>query len=251
MSGHEHNLHNVDGAEAFSIGLVLNSTELVPRLTGAYLTSLVRQREAPKSLWPMVRLGDYCTRIFNPPRFKRPYVADPELGVPYVTGAGMMRFGATGVKYLSKYMADLPEYQVKTGWVCVTDSGTIGNTIIVPPHMEGWAITNNVIRIIPKEELHVGYVYAYLTTPEGQAALTHNTYGSVIDHIEPHHVEDMRIPWPDKEIRDAIGSQVVHAEQMKAEAQKLLVEAKAVMQEKLYGYTSAEDDSGEEMVDPA
>ena len=157
-----------------------------------------------------------------------------------------MKFGAAALKYLSKFMPDIKDYQVETGGVCVTDSGTIGNTIIVPPHMNGWAITNNVIRIIPKADLHVGYVYAYLTSEEGQAALTQNTYGSVIDHIEPHHVEKILIPWAPKEVRDNIGERVVQAEQMKAEAQKLLVEAKSIMQEHLYGRTARIPQSDDE-----
>ena len=229
-----------------SKGIVLQGTQLVPRLTGAYLTSLITAAEAIKTLWPSERLGDHCAQIFNPPRFKRPYVDDPALGVPYVTGAGMMKLGATSVKYLSKFMPDLTEYQVKAGWVCVTDSGTIGNTIIVPPHMEDWAVTNNVIRIIPREDLHVGYVYAFLTSKEGQSALTQNTYGSVIDHIEPHHVENVRIPWPPKEIRDAIGAKVVRAEQMKAEAQTLLATARELMQRELYGAAPEHTDVDDE-----
>jgi len=61
--------------------------------------------------------------------------------------------------------------------------------------MNGMACTEDVLRIIPDEKkVQPGYVYAYLSTKFGLPLVVSGTYGSIITHLEPHHIADLPVP---------------------------------------------------------
>ena len=43
-------------------------------------------------------------------------------------------------------------------------------------------------RILP------GYLYAFLSSKFGESLVVGGTYGAIIQHIEPHHIADLRVP---------------------------------------------------------
>lgn len=192
--------------------------------TGAARTALTNKGH---SISP---LGQVVKEVFNPPRFKRVRVQGLEHGVPYLTGAQMMEARPPKTSFISRTETkNLERYIVQRDWLLITDSGTIGLVTYVLGDLEGCAITNNVIRVVPDETKALpGYIYAYLTSPEGQELIKSYTYGSVINHIEPHHVRELPIPLPPLEVQRPIHDKVHKAFHDRAEANKALDNADAL-----------------------
>lgn len=180
--------------------------------------------------YPVVKIGDVVREVFNPPRFKRVRVQGDDHGVPYLTGAQMMEARPPRSSFISRSETkDLQRYLVQRDWLLITDSGTIGLVTYVMGDLEGCAITNNVIRVVPNPERALpGYIYAYLTSPEGQELIKANTYGSVINHIEPHHVYQLPMPLPPLEVQQAIHDKVHKAFVDRAAANIALADADAM-----------------------
>lgn len=143
-------------------------------------------------------LGEATERIFIPPRFKRIYVGRDH-GVPFLQGRHLPQFQPTDVKYLSRLAQKrLEVWIIKAGWVLVTCSGTIGRVTIAPKQWGEWAASQHIMRIVPRADsgCPAGYLYAFLSSPEGQAQLTSTIYGAVVDEITEAHARSILIPVP-------------------------------------------------------
>ena len=156
---------------------------------------------------PVQPLGEVTDKIFIPPRFKRIYVKE-EYGIPFLQGRHIPQFQPTDVKYLSKTAQKRLElWIIKSGWVLVTCSGTIGRVTVAPKHWDGWAASQHIMRIIPKEDSPCpsGYLYAFLSSPIGQVQLTSTIYGAVVDEITEDHARGIMVPIPkSKEHRELV-----------------------------------------------
>lgn len=147
-----------------------------------------------------VRLEDAVEKIFFPGRFKRSYVADPSLGIRFLGGTNITQLLPTNPKYLAKSFKRLDEFLVKPGWLLVTRSGTTGVVSSVPAAWDGWAISEHVIRIVPKEDGLPGeYIEAFLRSDAGQQLLSQGIFGSVINEISPEFIGSLSIPVPNDE----------------------------------------------------
>jgi type I restriction enzyme S subunit len=110
----------------------------------------------------------------------------------------------------------------------MTRSGTIGRTAFVRGEMDGMAASDDVIRIIPDESaIRPGYLFVFLTAAPAQAMIGQKTYGSVVQHIEPHHIADLPVPLPEAAFQERIHALVDGAAAARTEATCLLDEAGA------------------------
>lgn len=157
------------------------------------------------------RLGDVADRIFMPPRSRRVYVPE-EYGIPFLQGSHLPHFRPAGLKYVSKYAhANIDEWRIKSGWVLVTRSGTIGRVAVALDQWDDWAASEHIIRIVPETDGQCSpwYIAAWLSSPLGQAQFN-AIYGAVVDELTPEHVADILIPVPEterqREIVDAIST---------------------------------------------
>lgn len=132
----------------------------------------------------------------QPSIFKRCYVDDEAHGVPYLTGAALLEARPPKSAFLSRSRTgNLHELYAQPGTVLITDSGTIGRVVFVTEDYRGWATTNNAIRLHQTQaEWPIEYLYVCLQSELGQYLLTRSTYGSVVDHIEPSHVNAIELP---------------------------------------------------------
>lgn len=143
-------------------------------------------------------LGDVTERVFIPPRFKRVYV-DADHGVPFIQGSHVLQFRLTDLKYLSrKAHKGLERWIIESGWILVTCSGTVGRVAITPSHWDGWAASQHIMRIVPKEDSKcpAGYLATFLASPIGQAQLTAQIYGAVVDELTEEQARSVRVPIP-------------------------------------------------------
>lgn len=187
--------------------------------------------------WDTVRLGDLSERIFFPSRFKRRYVQASDSAVPFLGGANVTELLVKTDKWISKTDPKLPELIVRPGWLLITRSGTTGIVSSVPAAWDGFAISEHVIRIVPKHGCDPGaiaWLQVYLRSTDGQRALKRGVFGSVIDEITPEFVADVRVPIPnDPDTCAKVAKAVAEAEAARQRAIVAFDEAASVLQKSL------------------
>jgi len=166
-------------------------------------------------------------RLFHTGRAARVYVRNQERGVPFLSSSDVLMADLDGVSYVSKLAtANLEESLIGEGWTLISRSGTVGNTAYARQEMVGMAASEDVLRAAPYEEsIRSGYLFAFLSSQRAQAMIQQKTYGSVIQHIEPHHIADLPVPLPDDTFHAHIHALVVDAAEARSEARRLLDEA--------------------------
>ncbi len=204
--------------KAFSV----MASELADRFDASFHVPVART--AVKLLqdgnYPPVQLGKITSHIFITPRFKRIYVPK-EYGVPFLQGSHLPQMRPYDLKYISlransKY---IDQCLIRTGYVLVTRSGTIGRIGLVSPYLSNWAASEHLLRIVPdNSKSHPGYIAAFLMTPYGQHQLMAKIYGGVIDELTESDTGEVWIPNAPMEIQQEIGEKVVQAFEKKDEA---------------------------------
>jgi len=162
-----------------------------------------------KTPYPCKRIGDVAERIFHAGRWKRSYVSSLQHGIALVGSSDMLKSDLSKIKLISrKYTPDIEDKKLKKGWILISCSGTIGNTVFTTKQHAEKLASQDVIRLVPNNILRPGYIYAYLSSKYGYSMLTQGTFGAVIQHIEPENVEVIPIPdFPEafqKEVDDLI-----------------------------------------------
>jgi len=180
---------------------------------------------------PIITLNDptLTSKIFWPERFKRKYVRKNK-GKPFLLPKEVFQF----LPQPRKFIVDPPQdLLVKEKWILVTRSGSIGRTLLSNKILSNFLVSDDLIRIIPKDEEKIGYIYAFLNTWIGQAFLTKTPYGQTVKHIEPEHVGNIPIPLLPESDMEEINEKILEAHKLREEAQKLLLKAKELFYEEL------------------
>jgi type I restriction enzyme S subunit len=168
----------------------------------------------------VIELQELCERVFKKPRFKRIYVSDKEYGHPYLapTDVGSLKpwyrqINNTEKGYISRTKHNLSEYNVEKGWILITRSGSVnlGSVFLTTEFLSNYFLTDDMIRVVPKEETLEGYLYAYLDSWVGRSIMLHNEFGIGVDHIDPGQLEDMPIILLPEEQRESIHEDIIDA----------------------------------------
>jgi type I restriction enzyme S subunit len=214
-------------------------SELNLRLDASYhipLFHLAIQNLIEAKLGIIRKLGDVADS-FVPPRFKRAYVRDPADGIPLLQGTHIPQIIPQDMKYIWNKMKNLNAYIVIKNWILVTCSGTIGRLSIVRDYWDEWAATNHLLRIIPNEnEIHPGYLTAFLLSIYGQVQFQRLIYGGVVDEIGEagELFNDILILKPkNKDIENKIGNFTFEAYDKKDKANQIEDEAIELLERRL------------------
>ena len=197
--------------------LSFNPVHYLPKHNEA-LQKVIMMQESPS--FDVKPLSEIADSVFNGPRFKRPYADD---GVTsgegirkFFTGTAITQLHSENVKYLDEKKCKKPllkQLEVLTihkGYILISDSGTLGRISYALNQHDGHVATNNLIRVVIKDENLRGYVYQFLRSPIGQSLILKNAYGTNQEHLEPDVISDILIPLPkDRKVIDAIGSKVI------------------------------------------
>ena len=181
-------------------------------------------------------LEDWTEKIFRPGIFKREYV---KKGIQFLGGADIMMAIPSSDKKLSfKQVSRMPELQIQKNWILATCGGTIGNVVYVDRHLEKSVISQHVIRIVPKENVKQGFLFAFLNSEIGYKLITLFSFGSVIPQVEPHHLK--RIPIPilkEKNVADIDSLVQLYAEKIEVSKRKEL-EAISLVEKEIDGWNA-------------
>jgi len=134
--------------------------------------------------------------IINAGRITRLWVDSSEHGYKFLSSTDITQSDLRTVPYIAKSVGNQNrQLLIEDGYTLITRSGSIGNMAYSRKDMKGMACTEDVLRVIPDRNLvPPGYIYAYLCTKFGVPLVISGTYGSIITHLEPHHISDLPVP---------------------------------------------------------
>ncbi|MCI8299351.1 MAG: restriction endonuclease subunit S [Lachnospiraceae bacterium] len=168
--------------------------------------------------------------------FKRTYVQE-KYGYPFIGGKEITRLIPQTDKFLSKPIHKAryeKELKVLENTILVTDRGTIGTAALVPKHWDGYAVSQNVLKLIPSSDAIAGYIYIYLNSDYGRTLVCRQTYGSVVDMIDDKSLASVEIPvLKSKEMQSEINDLALQANRKRYQAYQLEEQALKIMDEEV------------------
>ena len=143
---------------------------------------------------PTSKLSDLAKVIgFGP--FKRYYIDDLKYGIPLISSSEMMELNPTYEGIISKeFTKDIDKYIVFRNTILVSCSGTIGNVTIVDSRLEGMALSQHSLRVIPKNIEVTGLIYTFLSSVYGKSLISGKKSGAVIDEIYEDDLNGIDVP---------------------------------------------------------
>lgn len=175
---------------------------------------------------PLVALENVVEQIHLPDRFARIYV-DEEHGVPFLQGRQLPLMRIPDLQYISAtHTKDISQWSLRHSSVLVTRSGTIGRISLATRLMDGWTASEHILRVhVRTNQLHPGYLAAFLATPYGQHQLKSKIYGGVVDELTPEDTARVMLPLPPLALQAEIGELVASAFELRDRANELETDA--------------------------
>lgn len=184
-------------------------------------------------LMPLYGKGGLCQGGYYPHRFKRIYVSS-ENGIPFLSSSEIISLCPKTDRFVSRNYTPKLDRLLPEKWdVLISRSGTIGNIGLATQTFLGKALSEHAIRLQAKNPDTAGYIVAFLRSRYGRPQLIQGTYGSVVDQIEPEHLERVLIPDLPPIRQIAIGQLMCKAGELRDEANRLLDEADRLLHERL------------------
>ena len=232
----QNNIKNSANVNAFSVKL----SNLAGRVDASYHLPTVDKivEHLKKYAKEVTTIGDerISKQIILAGVFKRTYVEE-EYGYPFLGGKEITQLSPKTEKYLSKPIHKKryeKELKVTENTILVTDRGTIGTTTIVPRHWNGYAVSQNVLKLVPANNNIAGYIYIFLNSEWGTELIRRQTYGSVVDMIDNNSLSSVEIPLlKNQDIQNRINDLALKANKKRYEAYILEQEALKIMDEKV------------------
>lgn len=96
-----------------------------------------------------------------------------------------------------KQIAAIKDLRVHHGDILITRSGTIGRVSYATKRISGKILSDDMIRVRIEDEKLRFYVYAYLQSDFAYQQMLKNEYGTIQQHLESRHIQNIIIPVPD------------------------------------------------------
>ena len=159
---------------------------------------------------PYSTIGEINAVVRRPGIFKRNYVAN---GIPYIKGSEIfLNNPFRRCEHLSRTRTPfIDEMTLYEGLILITCAGSVGNIkMITKEYEDKKAIgSQDIIRLISTDNLYTReYLYTYLQMPFVYDYIQSMKYGSVIERIEPFHIESIPVVTPTRELSDEITSTI-------------------------------------------
>ena len=153
-----------------------------------------------------VELGSCNVNIYRPGIFKRCYVKE---GLPYIKGSEIFSVNPfMRCDHLSRSKTPFVDLmKLREGQLLITCAGSVGQVKYITKEYEdkGAIGSQDIIRIESSDALFTAeYLFAYLQLPLANDYMQSMKYGSVIERIEPFHVESIPVVKPTQELSDEI-----------------------------------------------
>lgn len=180
-----------------------------------------------------VPLNELVESCFYPGRFKRAYVSQ-KYGEKFFLPSQLNELAPVATKFIAtKTIKELEKLRIKDNTLLITRSGTIGNCTIASNALINGIFSDDVIRLIPKQDHHLGFIYIYLRSSSGRTVLQSSNYGAVIQHIEPSHLLRLPIPNAPEILKTHIHRIVKESFRLRDESNTLIEQARTKLQKAL------------------
>ncbi|MGZ3116803.1 methylation-associated defense system restriction endonuclease subunit S MAD5 [Streptomyces sp. H62] len=194
--------------------------DATPYLSGAYeARKLLERLPRTEPLADITRRGN---GIFHAGRVARRWVSSPEHGVPFFSSTDILEADFSFLPYIARsVVANYPRLIIERGWTLITRSGSIGRIAYARPDVDGYACSEDLLRVAPDEQkIRPGYLNAFLQSRYGIPIVVSQASGSIIQHIEPSHIADLPVPRFDTEVEERIHDLIQGAADLRAGFQR-------------------------------
>lgn len=243
----------------FTTSNSINLLEKEMRLDAPYYSSefLKAKDLLERSPYQKVPLLELCEDIYRLTRFKRIFT-DKEHGFIYMAPSDLVYYRPLRERensdraYVAKGKHDLlaniksafgkqsptlskkgeERFFVEEGWLLITCSGSMGRIVLTTQSLTNVFFSHDLIRIVPKKETLIGYLYAYLSSWIGQTFLKRDQYGGWVKHIEPNQIKSLPVLLPPRDIQEKIHNNLLeaysHRERFLSEEKSTIVELETI-----------------------
>lgn len=125
--------------------------------------------------------------------------------IPYLTANGALELRRFTVKWMDVTKASVKQKEyidmlrVEEGDILITRSGTIGKVTYATKDLAtNYIVSDDLVRIRVKDENLRAYLLAYFTSKTALSLMLLDEYGSVQQHLQPRHIQEMLIPIPNE-----------------------------------------------------
>jgi hypothetical protein len=137
---------------------------------------------------------DQFACVTMPNRTKATLVS-PEFGTPFLAATQVFDIRPFPRKFLAVgKIADGQALFTKPGTILITRSGAVGRATLATIAHNGTLISDDLMRIEPRDAAMWGWLYAYLRSPQARAIMVGSHYGHMIKHLETSHLAALPIP---------------------------------------------------------
>lgn len=133
--------------------------------------------------------------VWMPSRFKRVYATDREHGTPFLRAHNVFFRFPKSDRFLSTTLTkDGTKTGIERGWLLLARSGTVGAVAYATDLLANFALTDDLLRLVPRSEEDGLYLYCYLLSRIGQLLVTHDEHGSAVPHISDSQASQVVVP---------------------------------------------------------
>lgn len=172
----------------------------------AIINDGVKTMQSLTSLYPYKLIRDIDCKVYRPGIFKRNYVAN---GIPYIKGSEIFLASPfRRCEHLSRTRTPfIDEMSLKEGQILITCAGSVGDIkMITKEYEEKSSIgSQDIIRLESSDNLFTKeFLFTYLQQPFVYDYIQSMKYGSVIERVEPFHIESIPVITPSPEVSTKI-----------------------------------------------
>ncbi len=174
-------------------------------------------------------LEDISSKIINGLDF-REFTA--ETGIPYLRVSNIKphSFDLTDVKFIPVFSIS-KDIELDSGDLLITRKGTYGVAVIVDNEHKRMVISSEIFRVVlKKENINPYYISVWLNSDTAKQMFDRISTGGIMGHVSQDALKNIQIHLPPLEIQNKIADEVKRriseAERLKAEASRVIEEAK-------------------------
>lgn len=161
--------------------------------------------------WATITIGQLESdiKIYMGPRWNSANIkvdnpSNTEKLTPYLTANGALELRRFSIKWIdsvkanAKQKAYMDMLKVEEGDILITRSGTIGKVTYATKDLaENYLVSDDLVRIRVKNDKLRAYLVGYFLSKTALKLMLLDEYGSVQQHLQPRHIQEMLIPIPD------------------------------------------------------
>ena len=181
-------------------------------------TTTVGQLEADMKIYIGPRWNSSTIKVDNP--------TDTSNLIPFLTANAALELRRFSIKWMDPAKASKQQLiymnmlKVKEGDILISRSGTIGKVTYATKRLsEDFLISDDLVRVRVKDIKLRAYLLAYFMSKTALNLMLLDEYGSVQQHLQPRHIQQMIVPVPEdwylaKDMIDAGKAFIVAMEKM-------------------------------------